>query len=168
MKRKRKLPMSGCEECDYFKVSVFLPAVSELHSMCLFQSIHSGIKKGTFGLTDIQMFSNNKINLRMKQHSQEGNLQAIFMCTVLFGKLRVQNAFRISLPHSACYNVACQRCIRPPRSSWGYCPHGHCPQCWRRLAAWSCRKEKVSSCVLAWWPFNFWRSFKIHLFFPGR
>lgn len=88
-----------------------------------------------------------------------------FMRTVLFGKLRVRNAFRVSLPHSACYSVACQWCIRPPRSSWGYCLHGHCPQCWRRLAAWSCRKEKVSSCVLAWWLFNFWRSFKTHLFF---
>lgn len=63
--------MSGCEEYDYFKVSVFLQTVSELHSMCLFQSIHSDVKKETFGLTHIQIFSDNKINLRMKQHSKE-------------------------------------------------------------------------------------------------
>lgn len=51
--------MSGCEEYDYFKVSMFLRTASELHSMCLFQSIYSGVKKGTFGLTHIQIFGDN-------------------------------------------------------------------------------------------------------------
>lgn len=32
--------MSGCEEYDYFKVSVFLQTVSELHSYVPF-SVHS-------------------------------------------------------------------------------------------------------------------------------